>query len=142
MTVVPPRTTAPGHGSPGAVVAGLFLALKDKSATGYCGYAEPAVQAQCKTGLSQTPAGQFPSVKNGVPGYVVIDGDKAVAGITGTLCAQGQTGCVRNNDPAAVFATVHTFSALWKNAITPSGTKYSLEALTKIHGNWYVAASS
>jgi hypothetical protein len=141
VTVVPPGTAAPGHGSPGAVLAGLFLALKDKSATEYCGYAEPTVQAQCKSALSQTSASQFPSVKNGTPGYVVIDGDKAVAGITGTLCPAGQTGCIRNTDPAAVFTTLHTFSTLWKNAITPSST-YSLEALTKISGNWYIAASS
>jgi len=142
VTVVPPGTAAPGHGSPSAVLAGLFLALKDKSATEDCGYAEPAVQAQCKSGLSQTPASQFPSAKNGTPGYVVIDGDKAVAGITGTLCAVGQTGCIRNNDPAAVFTALHTFSALWKNAITPSSPKYSLEPLTKINGNWYIASSS
>jgi hypothetical protein len=142
VTVVPPGTAAPGHGSPDAVLAGLFLALKDKSATEYCGYAEPAVQAQCKSGLSQTPASQLPSVKNGTPGYVVIDGDKAVAGITGTMCSVGQTDCVRNSDPAAVFVTLHTFSTLWKNAITPSGAKYSLEPLTKVNGNWYIAASS
>ena len=141
VTVVPPGAAAPGHSSPGAVLVGLFAALKDKSVTEYCGYAEPAAQAQCKSGLAQTTAGQFPSAENLTPGYVVIDGDKAVAGITGTVCAAGQTGCVTNNDPAAIFTTLHTFSALWKNAITPSGTKYSLQPLTKIDGNWYIAAS-
>jgi hypothetical protein len=142
VTVVPPGTAAPGHGSPNAVLAGLFLAFKDKSATEYCGYAEPAVQAQCRSALSQMPASQYPSAKNGTPGYVVIDGDKAVAGITGTLCSAGQTGCLRNNDPAAVFATLHTFSALWKNAITPSGTKYSLTPLIRTNGGWYMASSA
>jgi hypothetical protein len=141
VTVVPPGTAAPGHGSPGAVLTGLILAIKDKSATEYCGYGEPAVQAQCKSALSTTPASQFPTARNFALGYIVIDGDKAVAGNTGTVCATGPTGCLTNNDPAAIFTTLHTFGALWKNAITPSCTKYSLEAFTKTSGNWYMAAS-
>jgi hypothetical protein len=141
VTVVPPGAAAPGHGSPDAVLAGLLAALNDKSAAEYCGYAEPDAQAQCKSGLAQTPASQFATAKNGTPGYVVIDGDKAVAGLTGTLCAAGETGCVTNKDPAAVFTALHTFTALWKNAITPSDAKYSLEPLTKVSRKWYIAAS-
>lgn len=141
ITVVPPGTAAPGHGSPGAVVAGLLLAFKDKSAAEYCGYVEPSFQARCKSALSRTPASQFPTAKNVKLGYIVIDGDKAAVGDTGTFCVADQTSCLTNNDPAAVFTTLHTFSALWKNAITPSGTKYSLEALIKINGNWYTATS-
>jgi hypothetical protein len=142
VTVVPPGPAAPGHASPGAVMAGIFLAVKDKSASEYCGYAEPSAQAQCKSALSQIPASQFPSVKNGATGYIVIDGDKAVAGMTGTQCVEGQTGCVKNNDPAAIFTTLHTFSALWKNATTPSSTTYTLNPLTKVNGNWYASSAS
>lgn len=120
-------------------MAGLVLAIENKSATAYCGYLEPTFQAQCKSELSQTPTSQFPTAKNVTPGYVVIDGDKAVAGNTGTLCATGKTGCITNNDPAAIFSTLRTFSMLWKNTTTPSATKYSLEPLTKINGNWYFA---
>jgi len=139
VTVVPPGTAAPGHGSPDATLAGVLLAVKDKSASEYCEYVQPSVQAPCKSALSKKPASQFPSVKNGAPGYIVIDGDKAVAGVTGTSCTAGQTGCSTNNDPAAIFTTLHTFSALWKNAITNtnSDSTYSLTPLTKIDGNWY-----
>ena len=142
VTVVPPGSAAPGHGSPAAVLAGLFQAVKAKNATGYCGYAEPSTQAQCKSALTQISASQFPSVKNGVPGYAVIDGDKAVAGLTGTLCATGQTECIKNSDPAAVFTTLHSFDALWKNAMTSNDSIYTLTPLTKVNGNWYVAATS
>lgn len=137
-TVVPPGTVAPGHSSPGAVLAGLFLGIKDKSAATYCGYAEPSFAVQCKSQLAKTPASQFPTVKDVLPGYAVIDGSKAVVGNTGTLCATAQKDCVTNDDPASVFTTLHSFSALWKNATTPSGTKYSLEPLTKIDGKWYI----
>jgi hypothetical protein len=142
VTVVPPGSAAPGHGSPATVLAGLFQAVKAKSVTGYCGYAEPSTQAQCKSALSQISASQFPTVKNGVPGYAVIDGDKAVAGLTGTLCAIGQTECIKNSDPAALFTTLHSFSALWKNAMTSNDSIYSLTPLTKVDGKWYVAATS
>lgn len=142
VTVLPPGTATPGHGSPGAVISGLFSAIQQKSASGYCGYAEPSVQAQCKSGLGQMSASQFPTAKNPALGYIAIDGDKAVAGVTGTLCQIGQTECDTNGDPAAVFSTLHTFSALWKNAITSSGPKYSLTPLAKVNGNWYVYTSS
>jgi hypothetical protein len=54
----------------------------------------------------------------------------------------GKTECTTNNDPAAIFTTLHSFSALWKNAMTGSGTKYSLTPLIKINGNWYLNSSS
>jgi hypothetical protein len=142
VTVIPPGTTAPGHSSPSAVLAGLLLAAKDKSASGYCAYSEPSFQAQCKSAFSQISASQFPTFKNSAPGYIAMDGDKAVVGITGTECQVGQTECTTNDDPAAIFTTLHTFSALWKNAITGSGTKYSLTPLTKINGNWYLDTAS
>jgi hypothetical protein len=142
MTVVPPGAAAPGHGSPGAVLAGLIVAVKDEGASVYCGYAEPSAQAQCKSALAKVSASEFPSIKNGALGYIVIDGDKAVAGMTGTECVSGQTDCTTNQNPAAIFTTVHTFSKLWKNAITNSGGTYSLTPLTKIGGNWYVYSAS
>ena len=142
MTVVPPGTAAPGHGSPGAVVAGVLLAIKDKSGSAYCGYSEPSVQAQCNSEFAQITASQFPTEKNGAPGYIVIDGSKAVAGLTGTECVSGQTGCVTNTNPAALFTTLHTFDALWKNAITPTQTTYSLNPLVEVNGNWYFYATS
>ena len=140
--MVPPGTATPGHGSPGAVVAGVLLAIKDKSASAYCGYAEPSAQAQCNSALPQLPASQFPTDKNGAPGYIVIDGTRAVAGLTGTECLSGQTGCVTNTDPAAIFTTLHTFDALWQNANSNSETTYSLNPLVEINGKWYFSSTS
>lgn len=141
-TVVPPGTAISGHGSPAAAVVGLLQAVKLGGYSGYCGYLEPSVQAQCKSALSQVSASQFPTVKNWKLGYIVIEGTRAVAGITGTLCATGQTGCTTNTDPAALFTTLHTFNALWKNAIKNTATQYSLTPLIQLNGQWYIYANS
>jgi hypothetical protein len=142
VAVIPPGTAVPGHGSPSAALAGLLMGAKDKSASEFCAYWEPSGQAQCKSQLSQLSASQFPTFKNAAPGYIAIDGDKAVAGVTGTTCAVGQTQCITNDDPAAIFTTMHTFSALWKSSLTTSSTEYSLTAFTRINGNWYLYSNS
>lgn len=142
VTVIPPETVAPGHGSPDAVMTGVLAAIRDKNYSAYCGYAEPSQQAQCSSQMAEVSVSQLPTITGGGVGYVVIDGDEAVAGNTGTMCASGQTGCFTNNDPAAVFSTLHTFSALWQNAITPTSTVYSLSPLIKINGSWYVYSAS
>jgi hypothetical protein len=142
VTVIPPGTPTPGHSSPGAAVSGVLRALTDKSTAEYCGYAEPSTQAQCNSELSQLSASEFPSAKSAAVGYIAVEGDKAVAGLTGTLCLSGQTECTTNTDPAEIFTTLHTFSALWQNAATASGSKYSLTPLVKVNGNWYISSTS
>jgi hypothetical protein len=142
VTVIPPGSPTPGHSSPGAALNGVLRAISDKSTTEYCGYSEPSTQAQCQSELSQLSASEFPSAKNAAAGYIAVDGDKAVAGLTGTLCLSGQTECITNTDPAAIFTDLHTFSALWQNALTNSGSKYSLTPLVKVNGNWYISSAS
>lgn len=142
-TVLPPGSAAAGHGSPTSVLAGLLQAMKDKNRSAFCGYSEPSTQAQCKSALAKLPDSDLPAVKSSaVPGYVVIEGSKAVGGVTGTLCALGQSQCTTNTDPAALFTTLHTFGALWKNAMTNTNSTYSLTPFIKINGNWYVDSIS
>jgi hypothetical protein len=141
-TVVPPGSAAAGHGSPASALVGLLQAVKDKSRSAFCGYSEPSTQAQCTAALAKVPDSYLPAAKNAVPGYFIIEGSKAVGGMTGTLCALGTSECTTNTDPAALFTTLHTFAALWKNAITSTNTKYSLTPFIKVNGNWYVDSTS
>jgi hypothetical protein len=90
VTVVAPARTAPGHGSPDAVIEALFAALGAKRYTSVCAYVEPAVQASCKTGMAQQTSATAPTTKNAAIGYVAIDGDEALVATTGTLCAHPQ----------------------------------------------------
>ena len=143
VTVVAPQSVSPGHSSPQAVVKGLLTTLNAKQVAAFCGYALPSVQAQCKSGMSQTPTSRLPYAKNTTVGYAVIDGNKAAVGMTGTYCTPGQSPeCFTNSNPAAIFSTAHSFSSLWKNAISNSTTIYSLNACEKIGGKWYLYSSS
>lgn len=138
VTVVPPRQTAPGHGSPGAAVTGFISAVNSGHYAKACAYAAPASQAGCRSQAGQTPARDIPSVKGFALGYIAIDGGRAAAGMTGTYCDPAVSAtCSANANPAAVFSTAKSFSALWGNANTPSATRYTLTPCVKVDGKWY-----
>lgn len=143
VTVVPPQAVAPGHDSPGAVTAAGLSALKTKKATLFCEYGLPTQVAQCVSGLSHMLASQFPFSRNAAIGYVAIRGERAVVGMTGTFCTPGEKPeCFTNTDPAAVFSTVHSFSGLWKNAMSSNPTSYTLTPCEKVGGKWYIYSSA
>ena len=56
--------------------------------------------------------------------------------MTGTFCAAGT--CSTNSDPAALFSSGKTFSALWSSANTQNQGVYSLAACIKVGGKWYI----
>lgn len=92
--------------------------------------------------MGQMPASSLPYWKNAAIGYVVIDGNQAAVGMTGTFCTPGQSPeCFTNNDPAAVFSVGLSFSGLWENANSNSATQYSLTPCEKVGGKWYVYGS-
>jgi hypothetical protein len=143
VTVVPPQAVAPGQDSPGAVTAAALSALSTKKATSFCKYGLPTQVATCVSGLSQMRADQFPFSRNAAIGYVAIQGDKAVVGMTGTFCTPGQKPeCFTNTDPAAVFSTVHSFSGLWKNAMSSNSRSYTLTPCEKVGEKWYIYSSA
>lgn len=142
VTVVAPHSVSPGHGSPAAAIAGEVAAINSRHLAAACAYDEPNSQAACRSQVGKMSAGPLPYSRNFAVGYIVIDGDKAVAGMTGKFCTPGQTPeCFTNRDPAAIFSTAKSFSALWTNAITPSNT-YSLNPCIKVDGKWYIYAST
>lgn len=143
VTIVAPQAVTPGHDSPGAAVAGEITAIGNRQVTASCDYMLPADQAQCRSAVSQIPDSDIPYSKNAAIGYVVIHGDRAVVGTTGTFCTPGQSPeCFRNSDPAAVFSEVPSFSGLWENAMSNSTTQYSLTPCQKVGEKWYIGMAA
>jgi hypothetical protein len=144
VTVTAPQSVAPGHGSPGAAVAGEIAALDAKNFAGACEYLDPTAVAQCKSETSQVAAKELPYAKNAAIGYVAIDGNKALVGTTGKYCSPADSPeCFTNTDPAAIFSSGKSFSQQWSaaNASSPSNA-YSLAPCIEINGKWYIDSTS
>jgi hypothetical protein len=147
VTVVPPGQSSPGHDSPGAVMAGVYSAITKGPATDFCKYEQPSAQATCNSAFSQQTqqqiVGELPTFKNFGMGYVVIDGARALIGITGTVCVPHQTPkCFSNTDPAAIFKSGKPFATLWTQAVSAPANVYSLSPAVKVNGKWYAYTSS
>lgn len=145
VTIIPPGKALPGNGSPGAVVQGLADALNSGKLETYCRYFTPSTQALCRKDVAGAPAGAGPTMKGFALGYVAIDGDRALVGVTATLCQPGQTPeCAANHNPAAIFSTSKSFAALWAESVTGSNSpavSYSLTPCLKTGGRWYLYSS-
>jgi len=144
VTVTAPEQTGPGNGSPGAAVSGLLAAVRAKRYTAGCAYVEPSAQAACRSAEAGIPASGPPSVKDAAIGYVIIHGNQALVGTTGTFCVPDQTPkCYTNTDPAAIFSTGKSFAALWTQANTSSSSNvYMLVPCIRTAGNWYLHEAS
>ena len=79
-------------------------------------------------------ASQLGTIKNLAVGYTAIRGDQALVRGSGTT----------SSDPAAVFSSGRTFSALWSTVDNQNPGVYSLAACIKVDGKWslYQPASS
>lgn len=131
VTVIGPVSTSPGNGSPQAVVTGVAAAEDSGSYTSLCTYYEPSLQSKCHSQVSaeisaspSAVASQIGTIKNLAVGYTAIRGHEALVGGTGTFCASGK--CSTNTDPAALFSSGKTFSALWSTANNQNPGVYSL----------------
>lgn len=146
VTVVPPGTASPGNDSPNGVMIGVITAITTGHLTDFCKYEQPALQSGCNDGMSQvTPAkvkDQLPTFKNVKLGYTAIDGDKALIGLTGRICAKGKSHCFSNSDPAKLFKGGKPFSELWNEAVKAPDNVYSLSPAIKINGKWYAYTTS
>jgi hypothetical protein len=143
VTVVAPTSAPAGNGSPQAVVTGATAAEDSGNYTSVCAYYEPSLQSECNSQVSAESsaspsalASQIGTIKNLAVGYTAIRGDQALVGGTGTFCASGK--CSTNSDPAALFSSGKTFSALWSSANTQNQGVYSLAACIKVGGKWYL----
>ena len=143
VTVVAPTSAPAGNGSPQAVVTGATAAEDSGNYTSVCAYYEPSLQSECNSQVSaessaspSAMASKIGTIKNLAVGYTAIRGDQALVGGTGTFCASGK--CSTNSDPAALFSSGKTFSALWSSANNQNPGVYSLAACIKVGGKWYL----
>jgi hypothetical protein len=142
---VPAKATA-GHSSAGAAIERLAQAFTARHPLRACGYYVPAIQSLCHHRFAGAPASSMPTVKSFAIGFVAVRGRKALVGTTGTSCLPvGQPACVSNTNPAAVFESGKSFSALWTESIAAANSPvnyYSLVPCVRIGGRWYVFASA
>jgi hypothetical protein len=146
VTVIDSGSATAGDGSP----AGTFLTeVKDLQSGHFvqmCSAIEPSQQAGCKSEMGSVSAAvlksEMPVFKNIVIPYTAVDGDKALIGSTGSVCAANVTPskCSTNTDPAAIFDSGKSFASLWKESVnsgTSNSDAYALNPLIKINGVWY-----
>jgi hypothetical protein len=142
VTVTGPRQAAPGHGSPGAVLAGVFASLSAHVPAMICDYEYGSV-AQCEQlyrGVSRSQLADVVSVRIG---YVATDGTRALVGFTGKVCfPSAPSQCIANRDPAAIFSSGSTFAALWAQTTGPSSSGgYGLLPCIEVGGKWYLGTT-
>jgi hypothetical protein len=138
VTVAAPAQVVPGHGSPGAAIAGLFAAISAGRYAAACGYVEPSGQAACRS--AEAEPGSQQSARNAAVGYVAVRGDHALVGSTGTFCVPAEKPrCFTNTDPAAVLSGGKSFGTLWAQADrATSSNVYKLAPCVSIGGRWYL----
>ena len=141
VTVTEPGQVAPGHGSPGAALAGALAALSSKDPAALCeyAYAYPSSVAQCEAQISRTSPNQAGYVASVKIDYVAIDGTRALVGFTGKVCPPGDKPvCLTNADPSAIFSAGNTFTTLWAQAVNPTSSHaYTLLPCAEVDGRWY-----
>jgi len=142
VTVTGPGGVSAGDGSPGGVLLTGVNDLESGQYAKICDVVQPSAQSQCESDLSSVApsaiASLMPTFKNYEISYTAIQGDEALVGATGTICAPDQTpSCETNSDPAAIFDSGKSFAALWTAATNASSNAYGLSQEIKVNGTWY-----
>jgi hypothetical protein len=136
VTVSQPSSPSPGNDSPGAAVAGEIAAVTAKNMLQGCQYYTPVFQAQCKAAGGGSPT-DVPTFTNSAIGYVAVNGQKALVGITGKICTP-RNPCFTNTDPAAIFKDGKSFAQQWDAAVKAGSSGYSLSPCVQVGGKWYI----
>lgn len=97
VVLTAPAAAAPGHDSPGAAMHGYVNALNSGKPIPACKYYPPSAQAVCRTTMAHVSTGSGPTIRDFALGYVAIDGNRALAGATGTFCEPNQTPACTSN---------------------------------------------
>jgi hypothetical protein len=141
VVITAPAATKAGHGSPGAVLRGVFDAAKAGKLAATCAYFPPASQSRCRASYARAPAITGVSVSHFALGYVATRGGEALVGYTGTFCGPGHD-CTSNANPAALFTQGITFAALWNETMSGvssrSNNGYLLFPCVRVSGRWYL----
>jgi hypothetical protein len=127
-------SVAPGHGSPAAVVAGLYqseLAGNWSTTDGVCSYLQPDAQAVCQAYAGGTATGTYHIHAT------VIQGTQALVEVTGTISAPGSP-TVSNSDPASGMPNSQAdFQTVFTSLTSSSATIMSPAPCIEVGGQWY-----
>jgi hypothetical protein len=142
VTVALPGSAHAGDDSPGGTLETVLGYLRSRQYSRVCMVLQPAERAPCKSTLGDEPAsavaGSMPTYKHLSVSYTVIDGNKALVGLVGSICTPKQTpACVTNTDPAALFDSGKSFATLWAEAVADNSNSYSLTPMIEINGTWF-----
>jgi hypothetical protein len=142
VAVTDSRTATAGDGSPAGVFLTVVKDLESGHFTDVCSAVEPSQQASCKSQFGSIPMAEIkadlPTYKNLATTYTAIDGDKALVGVTGSMCEPEATPkCATITDTAAAFDSGKSFATLWNEAVNPKSSGYTLSPLIKVNGAWY-----
>jgi hypothetical protein len=145
VTVTGSSTAKAGDGSPAGVFLSLLKDIRAGKFSPMCAFYQPSLQSKCKSQIGSIPAAEvksvLPTYKDLVPSYTAFDGDKALVGSTGAVCAAGS--CSTNTNPAALFDSGKSFSTLWQAPADGSNSSaYALIRLIKVNGTWYLYTTS
>jgi hypothetical protein len=141
VTVIPPTSETAGNSSPGGVAKAVIGSINAGKLSVYCQLVEPSVQETCGQAIAHvTSTGE--DFKNIALGYVAIDGDQALVGMTGTFCnTHAKPTCTTNADPAAIFSSAKPFATLFGDEVSAgndNSNAYSLFPTVKVGPDWYL----
>ena len=119
VVVTAPTAATPGDDSPGAAVHGLAHTMSTGTLAQTCAYYPPSDQASCRAIMAQVPVGsRSGSIRDFALGYVAVDGNEALVGVTGTFCMPtAKPACMTNDNPAAIFSEAKPFRELWAESV-------------------------
>jgi hypothetical protein len=144
VTIVSPRSAEGGTNSPGALVKSYVTVANSGKISGLCQFVEPAGTSACDKALAAASGSNGALLSHFALGYVAIDGDRAVVGLTGTNCNPTEKPtCSTNRDPAALFSSGRSFAALYAQAVASqnpdtANNDYSLAPCVRVDGKWYI----
>jgi len=143
VVVMAPTAATASHDSPGAAVRGLAHAMSTGTLVHTCAYYPPSDRASCQAIMAQFPVGtRAASIRDFALGYVAIDGNEALVGVTGTFCMpSAKPACASNHNPAAIFSEAKPFRELWAESVaadvSTTTQSYSLAPCVKVGNRWY-----
>jgi hypothetical protein len=136
---------APGNASaPGALVTSYIAVLNGNKVSEFCQFVEPAEQPTCHHALAGVTSTGGETIGHFHLGYVAVDGNRALVGLTGTNCdPNAKPRCDTNTDPAALFSSDRSFASLYTEALaaqntTSSANTYSLAPCVQVNAKWYI----
>ena len=117
--------------------------LNGSKVSEFCQYVEPSAQSACRHTLAGVTSTDGASISHFRLGYVAIDGNRALVGLTGTNCNPNEKPrCDTNTDPAALFSSHRSFGTLYTEALAGQNSNttantYSLAPCIEVGGKWY-----